>query len=352
MSALVLEDVSKSYGGTVAVEGVNLTFGAGELVTFLGPSGCGKTTLLRIIAGLETPDTGRVLLDGTDVTLMPAHKRDMGMVFQSLALFPHLDVGDNIAFGPRLQGASRAACEARAAALLDMLQLPGFARRPVQQLSGGQRQRVAIARALALQPRLFLLDEPMSALDANLRDAMQIELRRLQQRLGITTIVVTHDQTEAMTMSDKIAVFGKSRVQQVGTPLDIYKHPANRFVAEFIGASNLLPAVRTADGKVSVQGQQFGVASMPRGLGDGAAIVLMARPEDVIVTPGAAPQGSNALVGTVSFVRDIGHVIELLIDAGGQEILAVMTPKDCPEVALGDCVTASLPAAACLVLAA
>ncbi|MCB1719832.1 MAG: ATP-binding cassette domain-containing protein, partial [Candidatus Competibacteraceae bacterium] len=197
------------------------------------------TTLLRLIAGLETPDQGQVLLDGKDLTATPAHQRNFGMVFQSLALFPHLNVADNIAYGLRLRGLDSARCRQRVEELLALVQLPGVAARAINQLSGGQRQRVAIARALALEPHVFLLDEPLSALDAKLRETMQVELRLLQQRLGITTIVVTHDQREAMTMADQVVVMSQGEVQQVGAPLDIYRNPQTTFVADFIGTSNL-----------------------------------------------------------------------------------------------------------------
>ena len=210
-------------------------------ICLLGPSGCGKTTLLRCIAGLETPTAGRIWLDGQDLTDAPAHKRNFGMVFQSLALFPHLSVGENIAYGLRIRGVDQRARSQRAEELLELVRLPGVIDRPVSQLSGGQRQRVAIARALALNPKLFLLDEPLSALDAKLREAMQIELRLLQRRLGISTIVVTHDQREAMTMADIVVVMDHGRVQQVASPLDTYRSPSNAFVADFIGISNLVP---------------------------------------------------------------------------------------------------------------
>ena len=210
MSGLIIEGVTKKFGTVTAVKDVSLHFKTGEMICFLGPSGCGKTTLLRMIAGLEKPTNGVISFEGQDLTHVPVHERNIGMVFQSFALFPHLSVGENISYSMRIRGASRSECEDRASELLDMMRLSGVADRRISQLSGGQRQRVAIARALALNPQVFLLDEPMSALDANLREAMQIELRKLQQELGITTVVVTHDQTEAMTMADEIVVIGAS----------------------------------------------------------------------------------------------------------------------------------------------
>jgi len=265
VQALSLEGVSKRFGSVTAVDDVDLAIPEGRLVCFLGPSGCGKTTLLRLIAGLEEPSAGRVRLGGEDITALPAHRRNLGMVFQSLALFPHLDVAENITYGLRIQGMGRAQRRQRAAELLELVRLPGMASRHAAQLSGGQRQRVAIARALAIEPRLFLLDEPLSALDAKLREEMQIELRLLQQRLNVTTILVTHDQREAMTMADLVAVMNEGRIQQLGSPLEIYRQPANAFVAEFIGTSNLLHAEVSGGGRLSVLGHALQVEHLPGG---------------------------------------------------------------------------------------
>ena len=237
-NALTIKNVSKRFGSTVALEDIDLTLPAGKLICFLGPSGCGKTTLLRLVAGLEKPTTGQIFLGDEDLVSKQPHKRNIGMVFQSFALFPHLNVGENIGYGLRIRGVKERERRKRAEELLDLVKLPGLAERHVAQLSGGQRQRVAMARALALDPSLFLLDEPLSALDAKLREAMQVELRLLQERLGVTTIIVTHDQQEAMTLADVIVVMGNNRVQQVGVPLEIYNRPINRFVADFIGTNN------------------------------------------------------------------------------------------------------------------
>ncbi len=270
MSGLELRHVTKQFGSFRAVDDVSLGVPEGRFVCLLGPSGCGKTTLLRMIAGLEEPSSGQILLAGEDLTRVQTHKRDLGMVFQSLALFPHLSVGDNIAYPLRLRGRSRAEQRTRAAELLELVRLPDMADRPVSKLSGGQRQRVAIARALALSPRLFLLDEPLSALDAKLREAMQIELRQLQQRLGITTIVVTHDQREAMTMADLVVVMGEGRIRQAAPPVEIYRRPADAFVADFIGTTNLIPLKAGR-----VLGRPLG-----HGVADGEGTVSI-RPEDV-----------------------------------------------------------------------
>nr|WP_199899176.1 ABC transporter ATP-binding protein [Sneathiella glossodoripedis] len=251
MSGLTLAGIRKEFGSFVAVNDVNLSIPNGSFVCLLGPSGCGKTTLLRMIAGLEQPTEGDILIDGEDITNIPTHERSLGMVFQSLALFPHLTVAENIAYSLRIRGKSKAEQRQRVNELLSLIHLPGYEERAVSQLSGGQRQRVAIARALALSPTLFLLDEPLSALDAKLREAMQVELRQLQQQLGITTIVVTHDQREAMTMADLVVVMGEGRIRQAASPVDIYRKPADKFVADFIGATNLLTIKANGSGRYS-----------------------------------------------------------------------------------------------------
>ena len=322
-----LRGLRKRFGPIVAVDGVDLDLPAGKLIAFLGPSGCGKTTLLRLIAGLESPSAGRILLDGEDVTEVPTHRRNVGMVFQSLALFPHLSVGDNIAYGLRIRGIDRGAQRRQAEELLELVQLPGVADRHVSALSGGQRQRVAIARALALEPRLFLLDEPLSALDAKLRESMQVELRLLQRRLGITTIVVTHDQREAMTMSDLVVVMGHGTVQQAAAPLAIYRAPLNAFVAGFIGSTNLIPATIAGAGRIVCMGREFAVASLPDGIATGAAAVLSVRPEDVVLHPPPASR-PNGLGGRVAFIRDVGASIETHVDCGAVTLISVATPKD------------------------
>ncbi|MEO3417165.1 ABC transporter ATP-binding protein [Roseovarius sp. CAU 1744] len=331
---------------------VDLQFNSGEMICFLGPSGCGKTTLLRMIAGLDDPTSGSIRFEDKDLTGVPVHQRNIGMVFQSFALFPHLNVGENISYAMRIRGHSRSECSDRARQLLDMVHLPGLEDRNISQLSGGQRQRVAIARALALNPQVFLLDEPMSALDANLREVMQIELRKLQQELGITTVVVTHDQTEAMTMADQIVVMGNARVLQTGTPMDIYKKPVDKFVAGFIGTSNLLPATLSGPHSVHVNGAELKVDGNTDRFAKGDAVLLMTRPEEVVVHHRSETAMANAVAGKVTFVRDIGATIEILVDCAGHEVISVLTPKDWPGVKVGDQVLVELPAAACSVLAA
>ncbi len=351
MSGLIIENVTKKFGTLTAVEDVNLHFTTGEMVCFLGPSGCGKTTLLRMIAGLEEPTRGKIHYEGQDLTQMPVHKRNIGMVFQSFALFPHLNVGENISYSMRIRGHSRAECEDRTRELLDMMRLPGVEDRRISQLSGGQRQRVAIARALALNPGIFLLDEPMSALDANLREEMQIELRKLQQDLGITTVVVTHDQTEAMTMADEIVVMGRAKVLQTGTPMEIYKTPVDRFVAGFIGTSNLLPARMSGQDSVRIGENELRITGNAGQFAPGSEVLLLTRPEEVFVRPRASGARENVVPGRVTFVRDIGPTIEILVDCAGHEVISVLTPKDWPDVAIGDEVTVEMPAPACSVLA-
>jgi putative spermidine/putrescine transport system ATP-binding protein len=235
-----LEGVRKSYGDVVAVDGVVLEIPAGEFFTMLGPSGSGKTTTLRLIAGFELPDEGRVLLQGGDVTREPPYARDVNTVFQDYALFPHMSIADNVAYGLRVKGIGKAERQGRVKAMLDRMRLPTVGDRKPSQLSGGQRQRVALARALVNRPKVLLLDEPLGALDLKLRQEMQLFLKSLQQDLGITFIYVTHDQDEALTMSDRLAVFDKGRIEQIGSPAEVYEHPANAFVAGFVGVSNVI----------------------------------------------------------------------------------------------------------------
>jgi putative spermidine/putrescine transport system ATP-binding protein len=237
---IALEGIRKTYGDVVAVDSVELEIARGEFFTMLGPSGSGKTTTLRMIAGFERPDTGRVLLDGTDVTARPPYARDVNTVFQDYALFPHMSVAENVEYGLRVKGVKRAERRRRAEEALALVRLEGFGIRKPVQLSGGQRQRVALARAIVNHPRVLLLDEPLGALDLKLRQEMQIELKRIQQEVGITFVYVTHDQEEALTMSDRVAVFSQGLIAQIGTPADVYEHPANEFVAAFVGISNLI----------------------------------------------------------------------------------------------------------------
>ncbi|WP_250504153.1 ABC transporter ATP-binding protein [Caballeronia sp. AZ7_KS35] len=256
--SLILEGVSKRYGGVQALDTLTLAVEPGELVSLLGPSGCGKTTTLRLIAGFEFPDTGSVRIDGADVSALPPNKRGLGMVFQNYSLFPHMTVGENIGFGLRMAGAKKAHIAAQVTRMLDLIRLPQYGDRRIGQLSGGQQQRVALARAIVNDPSVLLLDEPLGALDKNLREGMQFEIRRMQQELGITSVMVTHDQEEAMTMSDRVVVMSHGRILQSGAPREVYDRPRNRFVAEFLGTANVF-ACRVSARSV----QSMTVATLP-----------------------------------------------------------------------------------------
>ena len=343
---LVIQGLEKRFGATVALEAVDLRVPGGSLVCFVGPSGCGKTTLLRVIAGLETPDGGQLLLGDRDLTLVPVHRRDVGMVFQSYALFPHLTVAENVAYGLRIRGVGRRARLARAQELLELVRLPEVANKRIAELSGGMRQRVAMARALALDPELFLLDEPLSALDAKLREGMQVELRRLQRRVGITTIIVTHDQEEAMAMADLVVVMGDNRVQQVGPPLEIYRRPANRFVANFVGRNNFLPARVIAEGAVQIGDVRAPVARDLPTPPVGSEVTVAARPESLSLRRQAP--ALPALRGTVTMVRDLGRTVETRVRVNDQEL--VVSGRG--GFAEGDEVWVELPEAGLVALAA
>ncbi len=346
---LKLEGLVKHFGDVEAVAGVDLELPPGKLISFLGPSGCGKTTMLRMIAGLEKPTEGRVYLDGADITDRPPHLRDIGMVFQTLALFPHLSVAGNIAYGMRIRGVSDRESRVRVDELLRLVSLEGMGDRRISQLSGGQRQRVATARALTLAPKLFLLDEPLSALDANLREQLQVELRLLQQQLGITTIMVTHDQREAMTMSDLVVVMDAGRVEQVGPPLEVYRRPSTAFVARFIGSTNLLNGRALAGGRVDVEGTALEVEG-GTSAHEGDEVVISVRPEDAHLSRGETDE-SNGIPGTVVFVRDLGELFECYVDCGLDENVVVAgSPRDRVPVEQGDRVTVRFPPEACVVV--
>ena len=345
MERLVLKGVSKSFGNTRAVEPTDLEFAKGELTALLGPSGCGKTTLLRMIAGLETPTRGTIYLGDTDITALPAHKRKFGMVFQNFALFPHYSVRENVAYSLTIGGMPKAEAFEKASALLDTVQLGSFGDRRIGELSGGQRQRVAIARALAQEPQVFLLDEPMSALDAKLREEMQVELRLLQQRLGITTIVVTHDQREAMTMADQIVVMSNGRVEQIAKPQEIYHSPANAFVADFIGKANFF------DGIYREGGVQVGQIHLETeaAFRSGSPVRIAIRPERTIID---TETGGNRISAKVMFVRDLGPMREYHLQTDiGALIVEYAAGEDGPSLTKGDSTIVHLPPAALQVFA-
>ena len=344
MSDLVIKNIGKKFAGdVVAVDDVSLSFPKGKLTALVGPSGCGKTTLLRMIAGLEMPSSGDLLLDGLSIVDTPAHIRKFGMVFQSFALFPHLNVEDNIAYSLAISGVKKSVRRARANELLSLVKLTEFGSRRISELSGGQRQRVAIARALAQNPSIFLLDEPMSALDAQLREEMQIELRMLQQELGITTIVVTHDQREAMTMADKIVVMNAGNIEQVGRPQEVYTHPANRFVASFIGKINAFEGFINGD-SVSVGNAQLHVSDQLSFM-NGAKVQVTCRPESTIIRMGT-DTFQNGIDATVTFIRDVGSVREVFLDVGGSRVICEMQCGLLPDLKLGMQVVVELPATA------
>jgi putative spermidine/putrescine transport system ATP-binding protein len=345
MSGLAIREINKAYGPVTALSNISLDVEHGKFLCLLGPSGCGKSTLLRIIAGLEDASRGQILLDGRDITSEPAHKRDFGMVFQSLALFPHLSVGENIAFALRIRGASKNVQKGEVERLLSLVHLPGVAERSITQLSGGQRQRVAIARALALKPKLFLLDEPMSALDAKLREAMQVELKRLQQELGITTFLVTHDQKEAMTTADLVVLMSGGVIQQVAPPLEIYRNPANAFVADFIGAANLIQGRVVSPGRVSVPGGTVTIDDAPAS----GAFTFSVRPEDLELHDEAS---DSSLFGHIAFARHLGSGIEVNIAVEGMErdIVVALPARHESNLTVGRPVHVRVNGATCVVL--
>jgi putrescine transport system ATP-binding protein len=307
------EGVGKRFGDFVAVEAVDLDIGAGELFSLLGASGCGKTTLLRMLAGFETPSSGRILIDGQDVTGVPPYDRPVNMMFQSYALFPHMSVAANVAFGLKQDGLDKATIKTRVAEMLDMVQMSKFADRKPHQLSGGQRQRVALARSLAKQPKVLLLDEPLAALDKKLREQTQLELVNIQNRVGITFVMVTHDQDEAMTMSSRIGVMNAGRIQQVGSPVEIYEYPKTRFVADFIGAANMFEAkVKSASGgKLVVACPELAhdlEVGHAEDVAPGADVTVMVRPEKMLITADAPPNGLNWAAGTIADLAYLGDV--------------------------------------------
>lgn len=305
-----LVNVTKDYDGDVAVKNMNLYIRDGEFLTLLGPSGCGKTTTLRMIAGFAMPTSGTISIDGVDMSNVPPYKRQVNTVFQKYALFPHLNVFDNIAFGLKIKKMPKEEIAERVNRMLDLVNLSGYGRRWIDQLSGGQQQRVAIARALVNEPKVLLLDEPLGALDLKLRKGMQLELKRMQQALGITFVYVTHDQGEALTMSDTIVVMNEGVIQQIGTPTDIYNEPKNRFVATFIGESNIVPAEMIADFRVKFFGRIY--ECVDKGFAPNEDVDVVVRPEDVDIVP----VDQSELVGEIKSVIFMGVHYEMRIDCG------------------------------------
>ncbi len=306
-----LKNISVSFDGEQILKNINLYIRDGEFITFLGPSGCGKTTTLRIVAGFLEPDEGEVIFDGKKINGVPPHKREVNTIFQRYALFPHLNVADNIAFGLKLKKMSKDKIEKKVSEMLSLVNLKGFEHRNINSLSGGQQQRVAIARALAVDPKVLLLDEPLGALDLKLRKDMQVELKKIQQSLGITFIYVTHDQEEALSMSDTIVVMDSGKIQQIGTPTDIYNEPKNAFVADFIGESNIVDGIMKEDRIVEFSGHIFDC--LDTGFGKNEAVDVVVRPEDVDVVP----VEKGMLTGIVTSVTFKGVHYEIIVDIGG-----------------------------------
>lgn len=303
-----LQNISKKFEDDVILDNINLTIKDKEFMTFLGPSGCGKTTTLRIIAGFLESDSGQVIFEGKDINNLPPHKRQVNTIFQRYALFPHLNVYDNIAFGLRIKKMKEKDISKKVHEMLELVNLKGFQRRNIASLSGGQQQRVAIARALAVEPRVLLLDEPLGALDLKLRKDMQVELKNIQKRMGITFIYVTHDQQEALSMSDTVVVMNDGKIQQIGSPIDIYNEPQNAFVADFIGESNILDGVMLDDFKAKFSGAVF--QCLDKGFAVNESVDIVVRPEDVDVVP--VEEGT--ISGTITSNTFKGVHFEMIVD--------------------------------------
>ena len=350
MSFLVLEHVRKEFGGNAAVEDFNLSVEAGEFVSFLGPSGCGKTTTLRMIAGFEQPTSGRIMLNGSDITYARPNQRNVGMVFQSYALFPNMTVAQNVGFGLKLKKVDKSAIRSKVEELLGLIHMADKGQNYPHELSGGQQQRVALARALAISPQVLLLDEPLSALDAKIRDELRNEIKRIQRQLSITTIYVTHDQEEAMALSDRVVVMSRGVMEQVGPPFQIYNFPETAFVASFVGKLNRIdgsvvdPALGTVrSGEVSLRTTSEFQAP------PGAAVTLMVRPEELEL----GESEENQVQGTVESINFLGAIVRVRLDTPTGQLTADLFNErllKLPEV--GDQVTMSFPAHACWVMPA
>ena len=319
-----LQGISVSFDDEKVLDDISLSIADGEFVTLLGPSGCGKTTTLRIIAGFLEPDEGRVCFEGKEINGVPPHKRQVNTIFQRYALFPHYNVFDNIAYGLKVRHVPKDEIRSRVSAMLKMVNLEGFEHRRVSKLSGGQQQRVAIARAVINHPRVLLLDEPLAALDLKLRKDMQKELKNIQKQLGITFIFVTHDQEESLSMSDTVVVMDNCKVQQIGTPTDIYNEPVNAFVADFIGESNIIDGVMPENYRVSFAGHTFDC--LDSGFAPGEAVDVVIRPEDVDIVP----PSTAMLTGTVTSVTFLGVHYEIIVDICGFKWM-IQTTDYCAE---------------------
>jgi putative spermidine/putrescine transport system ATP-binding protein len=353
MPFLELTGIQKRFGDVGAVLDFNLAVERGEFVSFLGPSGCGKTTTLRMIAGFEPPSAGTITVDGVDITHRSPNQRNIGMVFQSYALFPNMSVAGNIGFGLKVRKRPSAAIRKRVDELLELIHLSGKGSKYPYELSGGMQQRVALARALAIEPQVLLLDEPLSALDAKIRLALRQEIRSIQRQLGITTVYVTHDQEEALSLSDRVVVMSEGRIEQIGTPFEIYNFPETSFVAKFVGTLNVLAGrtVEAASGRLEVEGQEI-LAAKPianASVGDPVSVAL--RPESVSL--GEGPAGSNHLRGTIHDITFLGAIVRIRISLGEGKGTVMFDTFNNPRLALppiGAPSTVFFPPEACLVL--
>jgi putative spermidine/putrescine transport system ATP-binding protein len=351
MAFLEIDNVRKLFGQSIGVDTFDMRIEKGEFISFLGPSGCGKTTTLRMVAGFEVPTSGAIRVDGTDITRTPPNRRNIGMVFQSYALFPNLTVADNIGFGLRVAGQPKAAIQQRVAEMLELIHMAEYGARFPYQLSGGQQQRVALARAIAIRPQVLLLDEPLSALDAKIRISLRQEIRAIQRQLGITTIYVTHDQEEALSLSDRIVVMNQGRIEQIGTPAEIYNFPQTRFVASFVGTLNVLNAqvVDARAGRVAIDGQELHIAGLVESA-VGATLAVALRPETIALA--LSPNGTlNHLRGNVEDVQYLGPVVRVRVRLNEQSLHYDAFNR--PDVALprpGETVDLAFPAEAALAL--
>jgi putative spermidine/putrescine transport system ATP-binding protein len=350
---LRVDNLTKSFGANTVVHDVSFGFGRGEFISLLGPSGCGKTTILRMIAGFEVPTSGSISIDGQEITHLKPNQRKLGMVFQAYALFPNLNVADNIAFGLKIAGMPKEETKARVVEMLEMIGLTGKEKRFPYELSGGQQQRVALARAIAPRPRMLLLDEPLSALDAKIRISLREQIRAIQLELGITTVFVTHDQEEALSISDRVVVMNAGHIEQLGTPFEIYNKPATRFVATFVGTLNTLEGtiIDKAAKTVDVDGQTIRVPALADSAASGSAVSVTLRPEVMSLLPN--PSSDTTLEGTVSEVHFLGSVIRIKVNLGRNSVsLDTFNDQHTPPPARGDKIKVNLAATDILILAA